>query len=122
MNIVIENVLDKEEYSHLSHIAHYPLNKLIKDLSLLNTKEEKFVLHPSAHLDVLLYNRIDKRVILAIEVDGFAFHENNPTQLKRDKMKDGILQRYNIPIIRFPTNGSQEEKRLLEKLNEVIND
>lgn len=122
MKIVIENILDKEDYSQLSHVMHYPLNKLIKDLSLLNIKEQKFVQHPSAHLDFLLYNQIDNRAILAIEVDGVAFHENNPTQLKRDVMKDAILQKYNIPIIRFPTNGSEEEKKLLNKLKEVLND
>jgi hypothetical protein len=37
-------------------------------------------------------------------------------------MKDEILQKYNIPIIRISTNGSEEEKRLLKKLKEVLND
>ena len=121
MNIVIQNTLDKKEYSHLSSIMHYPLNKLIRDLSILDEKEKRFVTHPSTHLDVILYNQIDKRVVLVIEVDGFAFHENNPTQLARDKLKDRILYKYDIPIIRFPTNGSQEDKKLLLKLEEVLN-
>ena len=55
-----------------------------------------------------------------IEVDGVKYHENNPTQLKRDKLKDSILEKYNIPIIRFPTNGSEEEKKLLKKLKYII--
>jgi len=122
MNIVIENILDREEYSQLRHVMNYSLNKLIKDLNLLNIEEQKFVQHPSAHIDFLLYNQIDKQVVLAVEVDGIAFHEDNPIQLKRDKMKDNILQKYNIPIIRFPTNGSEEEKKLLNKLKEVAYD
>jgi len=78
------------------------------------------VIHSSTHLDILLYSQIDKRIVLAIEVDSFAFHENNPVQLQRDKLKDNILYKYNIPIIRFPTNGSQEDKKLLIKLKEVL--
>ena len=120
MNIVIEDVLNIQEYRHLNYIMHYPLNKLIKDLSLLDEKEKDFVQHPSAHLDIILYSKIDKRVVLAIEVDGFAFHENNATQLQRDKLKDCILHKYDIPLIRFPTNGSQEEKKLINKLQEVL--
>lgn len=120
MNIVIEDVLNIQEYRHLNYIMHYPLNKLIKDLSLLDEKEKDFVQHPSAHLDIILYSKIDKRVVLAIEVDGFAFHENNATQLQRDKLKDCILHKYDIPLIRFPTNGSQEEKKLINKLQEIL--
>ena len=122
MNIVVEDVLNKREYRHLNYIMHYPLNKLIKDLSILDEKEKDFVQHPSTHLDILLYSKIDKRAVLAIEVDGFAFHENNAAQLQRDKLKDSILHKYNIPIIRFPTNGSQEEKKLIKKLQEVLGD
>lgn len=36
-------------------------------------------------------------------------------------MKDRILEKYNIPILRVPTNGSEEEKKLKDKLIEVLN-
>lgn len=58
--------------------------------------------------------------VLVVEVDGYAFHANNPKQLERDKMKDNILKKYNIPILRIKTNESGEEKRLYEKLREVL--
>ena len=66
------------------------------------------------HTDFLIFNRIDKSPVLVVEVDGYTFHANNPKQLARDKMKDDILQKYNIPIIHFGTNCSNEEKRLYE--------
>ncbi|MNO03009.1 hypothetical protein D3C81_2235980 [compost metagenome] len=59
--------------------------------------------------------------VLAVEVDGYKYHENNPAQLKRDKMKDEILSRYDIPILRFSTVGSGEEKILTEKLRQLLN-
>ena len=120
MNIVINNVLDNEEFIHLDKIFNYPLNKIIKDTSILNLDEIKFVQHNSTHVDFLIYNTIYNQPVLVIEVDGVAFHENNPVQLKRDALKDRILEKYNLPIIRFATNGSEEEKKLMNKLKEVI--
>jgi len=119
MNIIIENVLKRNDYLHLNKILHLSLNRLILDVTLLDAKELKFVQNPSAHLDFLIYNKVNKQPVLAIEVDGVAFHENNPLQLKRDKLKDDILKKYNIPIIRFATNGSNEEERLISKLQEI---
>ena len=51
-----------------------------------------------------------------IEVDGFAFHENRPEQLKRDALKDSILKKYEIPLLRLATNGSGEQERIIQAL------
>ncbi|MGH4137708.1 DUF2726 domain-containing protein [Clostridium sp.] len=59
---------------------------------------------------------IDKMPVLVVEVDGYAFHANNKVQLERDKMKDEILRKYSIPILRVSTNESGEELRLYNKL------
>jgi len=121
MNVIIEDVLNLKQYTNLSKISNYPLRKLFQDTSILNEEEYAFV-KTSSHIDFLIYNKIYNKVILAIEVDGVAYHTNNPTQLKRDALKDRILEKYNIPIIRFSTDGSEEEKKLLKKLKEVIDD
>jgi hypothetical protein len=44
----------------------------------------------------------------------------NPKQLERDKMKDAILKKYNIPVLRIKTNESGEEEKLRCKLKEVL--
>ncbi len=119
MNTVIEKVLSAKGYSHLAKVLHLSLNRMIRETDLLDDKELKFVQNPSAHVDFLIYNKINKQAVLAVEVDGVAFHENNPVQLQRDKLKDGIMYKYNIPIIRFATNSSGEEERLLSKLKEI---
>ena len=120
MNIIIEKVLGEVEFQHLDKIAQISLNRIIKDTSLLLNDELKFVNNSWSHLDFLIYNKVSKETVLAIEVDGYAFHENNPEQLKRDKLKDNILLKYNIPIIRFTTNGSEEERKLTDKLNMIL--
>ncbi len=119
MNNIIQKVLNNKNYIHLDKIFNLPLNRLIKDTSLLTPDERKFSQNDWSHLDFLIYNKINKQAVLAIEVDGVKYHENNPVQLKRDKLKDNILKKYNIPIIRFPTNGSEEEKKLLKKLKDI---
>lgn len=67
------------------------------------------------------FNKLDKMPVLVAEVDGYAFHANNPKQLERDKMKDDILWRYGIPMLRLKTNESREEERLYNKLIQVLN-
>ncbi len=68
-----------------------------------------------ASLDFVVFYQQDKSCIFAIEVDGFAFHENQPEQLRRDAMKDNILKKYNLPLLRLATNGSGGSGRRLRK-------
>lgn len=121
MNSLIEKVLNKDEYKSLGKVLNYPLNMLIRDTSKLDEKEFKYATNSLTHTDFFIFRKIDKSPILAVEVDGYAFHSNNQKQLERDKMKDRILEKYNIPILRLPTNGSGEEEKLKSKLMEVLN-
>lgn len=121
MNSLIEKVLNYEEFKSLGKVLHYPLNMLIRDTSKLDEKELKYASNPLTHTDFFIFRKIDKAPILVVEVDGYAFHSNNPKQLERDKMKDKILEKYNIPILRMPTNGSGEEEKLKDKLSEILN-
>jgi very-short-patch-repair endonuclease len=57
--------------------------------------------------------------VLAIEVDGFRFHEDRPEQLRRDALKDSILEHFGIPLLRLATTGSDEERRIREALKDA---
>jgi hypothetical protein len=118
MAVLIEEVLGLEQYSYLNYVFSYPLANLIRDINILTEEEQAFV-KASSHIDFLIYSKIHKQVVLALEVDGVAFHADNPEQLQRDKLKDRILGKYHIPVMRFATDGSEEKKRLIEKLEEV---
>lgn len=119
MNTVIEKVLSLPEFTGLDKVIHQPLKMLIKDPVKLNDDECKYAMNILTHTDFLIFNKVDKMPVLVVEVDGYAYHANNPRQLERDKMKDSILEKYNIPILRVKTNESGEEKRLHQKLLEV---
>ena len=40
---------------------------------------------------------------------------------ERDILKNNILSKYNIPLIRLTTNGSREERIIRSKLDEIVN-
>lgn len=119
---LIKNVLYENDYSTLDVICHQPLNMLIRDPKLLLTDEEyRYAMNSATHLDFLIYNRISKKPVLSIEVDGFHYHKKGTIQSERDKKKDHILELYGIPLLRFVTNGSGEKEKLISKLKEVLN-
>jgi superfamily I DNA/RNA helicase/very-short-patch-repair endonuclease len=120
MNAVIEKVLDLPEFRNLDRVMHQPLKMLIRNPEKLEDNECRFAMNVLTHTDFVIFNKLDKMPVLVVEVDGYAFHANNPKQLERDEMKDTILQKYGIPIIRVKTNESGEEARLRNKLSEIL--
>ena len=101
-------ILDRHSELSLDLICHQPLNMLIRDPKYLNDEECNYAMNTVSHVDFLIYNRISKKPVLAIEVDGFHYHKPGTRQHERDVMKDRILKLYDIPVLRFPTNGSDE--------------
>lgn len=121
MYALIKEVLSNDNFSKYDVLLHYSVRNLIKDLSKLNEQEQKYASNPWTHLDFLIYNKLGKCPVLAIEVDGFANHKDGTRQAERDRMKDKILEKYSLPILRFATNGSNEKLKLIKKLNEIQN-
>lgn len=103
----------------LSVLSHYPLYELIKDPCYLNDDECQYAMNPATHLDFLIYSKISKKPVLAIEVDGYDYHKEGTEQAQRDKKKNRILELYNIPLMRFATNGSGEKERIIEFLRKL---
>lgn len=55
-----------------------------------------------------------------IEVDGYYFHREGTKQQERDNIKDKILYKYDIPLIRLNTTGSGEKEILENKIKEIF--
>lgn len=116
-NELLDKVLIKNEFEHLDKVLHQPLKMLIRNPDMLDETECKFAMNINTHTDFLIFNKFDKSPVLVVEVDGYSYHANNQKQLERDKMKDDILKKYNIPILRLPTNGSGEEEKICHLLS-----
>lgn len=117
---LIKDILSKDCFTKLDVLIHQPLNMLIHNPKKLSDDECKYAMNCATHLDFLIFNKLDKLPVLAVEVDGYQFHKEGTTQENRDKMKNEILRKYDIPLLRFKTNGSQEKEILESKLNLLL--
>ncbi len=121
MFALLEDILSDSRFSNMGIVCHFPMNMLIRELSLLNEEECRYVMHPATHVDFLIYNRITKKPVLAVEVDGYAYHQEGTVQAERDTMKNRIMELYGVPLIRLATNGSGERERIVEMLEKIGN-
>jgi superfamily I DNA and/or RNA helicase len=119
MYVLISNTLKQDKFSKYDVVLHFPLRNIIRDFSKLTEEEQKYAQHYNTHLDFLIYNKLGKNPILAIEVDGFEYHKTGTAQAERDKKKNSILAKYELPLLRFSTTGSGEKQKLIDKLTEI---
>ena len=118
---LLEDILKENiNMRHLNIICHLPLYMLIQDYSLLSDEESKYASNINTHIDFLIYNRVSKQPILAIETDGYMYHKSGTRQSERDVKKDHILKLYSIPLVRLSTIGSNEKKNIKDKLTEIL--
>lgn len=117
---VIQNMLQKAEFSFVDCAAHVSLVNLVKDYSMLTEEETVYARNPLSHVDFLLFRRMDKSPLLAVEVDGAAFHAAGSVQADRDEKKNRIFEQCNIPLLRLRTDGSGEEERMEQALRSAV--
>ena len=105
---VIYNTLEKaistSALKNIDILCHYPLSRLIVGEHNISEEQRKFANSPLSHVDFLLYNTITKRPLLCIEVDGWQFHHTE-VQRHRDAIKDEILDKYGLRIVRLSTTS-----------------
>ena len=91
---------------------------LLRDARILNEEEKRYAFNRLTHVDFLLFNKFDKSPKLAVEVDGTTYHGEDSRQAERDAMKDAILKKYGLPLLRLRTDGSRERQQILARLRE----
>lgn len=116
----MEKILNQDEYASLNVLSHFPLNMLIRNPDLLEERECRYAMNPATHIDFLIYNRISKKPVMALEIDGYQYHRKGTQQAERDQLKNHILEVYGIPLLRLSTNGSGEEERIKETLDKQL--
>lgn len=107
------------EFSHYHIVCHMPLRMLIQDTSLMTEEEMQYAGNYSTHLDFLIVDSVSHKPVLAIETDGFSFHNSTTLQHHRDELKDSILSKYELPLLRLSTKGSGEEERVRAELENL---
>ena len=117
MFALLEQIVSMPEWNHLGIMPQYPLRLLAKSDILLTENEKAYTNRSWTLVDFVLYNKTTKLPVLAIEVDGMAFHQHGSEQAKRDELKNSILAKASIPLLRLSTDGSNEKSRIINALN-----
>jgi len=120
MSTLLDEVIENSSYNSFYYHKNYTLSLLINDFSILSEQERKFANNSNSHIDFLLYNKLDMQPILAIEVDGYKFHELNEKQKIRDIHKNNILEKLSLPLLRLSTVESGEKEKIKSALNNII--
>jgi hypothetical protein len=115
---LLQDILAEPRYAHLTVIPQVLLRNLVPSPATLTLAQLAYVRH-RASVDFVVYNRVTNQPLLAIEVDGFAFHENKPEQRERDALKDEILAARQMPLLRLATTGSREPQRIRQELDDA---
>ena len=115
----LREILAEPAYSRFGYQIEVFLKDALPNTRRLSEEQRAFVFTDSA-LDFGVYSRVTGRLVLAIEVDGWQYHGASDTQRKRDALKDSIMAAYGVPVLRLPTNGSGEELRIRDALDELL--
>ncbi|MCI8310499.1 MAG: DUF2726 domain-containing protein [Clostridia bacterium] len=62
---------------------------------------------------------MDKKLVIALEVDGYYYHREGTKQQERDLIKNKILKKYDIPLIRLKTVGSGEKEIIKKEIENI---
>lgn len=120
MATLLNDILADALFTSFTYKHDYPLSLLINDFGILTETEQKFCQHMNSQIDFLIFNKLDKLPVLAIEVDGYRFHTLDSKQRQRDEKKDSILFKSGIPLLRLSTKRSGEKDKIQKALQDVI--
>ena len=118
---LLKRILKDEKFKSLWFRMHVSLRDFVKNNNHNLTDDEySFYINPNAHADFLIYNKMSRKPVLVIEVDGVSYHEQSEKQRERDSKKDSILNKNDIPILRLKTNESNEEGRIRSAILSLV--
>ena len=120
MDTILNNEFKKDEYRDYCYDREMVLRNFFKTIDNLNEEEKKYV-NNGARIDFVIYDKMNNKPVLFIEVDGFEYHKNNPKQLEKDKLKDSIARKNGIDILRFETGGEHyDEEKIISEIRKKI--
>lgn len=115
---LLRDILSEEKFKKINFKREYRLKDLVNDTSHLHEDEKQFI-KTAARVDFLLHYKMGNEPLGVIEVDGVAYHHSKD-QKRRDRIKNTILDKAGIPILRLRTNESREPERIKQFLNKHL--
>ena len=107
---VIDDICKSRQYGMLSFKFNYPLRKIISPDTIKDNEDRNFILSPGTHCDFVIFDDLNKRIQLIVEVDGKQ-HEKE-IQKKRDQRKDRIINFFAIDMLRIKTTDVNVKEKI----------
>lgn len=115
---LLRETLEEEQFRTLK------FHKQVKLIQVVSLKEDVFTEREVAYMrnrascDLVIYYKVGKQPLAAIEIDG-GYHER-PEQKERDALKDSILKKAGVPLLRIRTVEAHVENKITEFLHQCL--
>lgn len=115
---LLRDILMTAEFTSLTFHMQIDLIQLVSIKNNSFTDREIEFMKQKASCDFVIYYKVGKNPIGVIEVDGSSHDER--VQQERDALKDIILEKAEIPLLRLKTTEGNIERKIKVFLNECI--
>ncbi|WP_149136817.1 AAA domain-containing protein [Cupriavidus campinensis] len=109
---LLREAMSDDSCRALTFHSQIALNQVASSTNAALTVQEQAFMRNRASCDFVLYFKVGKIPLGVIEVDGGS--HDMAEQAKRDALKNSILQKSNIPLLRLRTVESHIEKRIAQ--------
>ena len=115
--VILRDILKKKEFSVLIFHMQIYLKQLVSNDNNFSERERKYI-ENRASCDFVIYYRVGKKPLAVIEVDG-GWHDK-PEQMERDNLKNNILKKAGIPLLRVRTTDSDIRGKIEAFIKETV--
>ena len=115
---LLREILEESTFQTINYHQQVHLEQLVSKTNNSFTERELEYMDNKASCDFVLYFKIGKNPIAVIEVDGD--DHSKPEQRKRDQLKNAILDKAGVPLLRLKTIESQIEEKIKQFLSQSM--
>lgn len=115
---ILRDILSQDDYQTITFHAQVALNQLVSLKNNTFTPGESSFMNNRASCNFVLYFKVGKTPLGVIEVDG-GYHDT-PRQAERDELKNSILSKSHIPLLRIKTIDSNIEGKITAFLADCL--
>ncbi|EOS8001294.1 DUF2726 domain-containing protein [Enterococcus hirae] len=119
MAALLRDILRTDEFASLTFHMQIKLIQLVSIKNNSFTDREIEFMKQKSSCDFVIYYKIGKIPIGVIEVDGSS--HDDKVQQERDRLKNIILEKAEIPLLRLKTTEGNIERKTKTFLNECMN-
>jgi very-short-patch-repair endonuclease len=111
---VLRDAMSRASLRALTFHTQIALNQVASSTNTTLTAREQAFMRNGASCDFVLYFKVGKMPLGVIEVDGGS--HDKPEQAERDALKNNILEKSNVPLLRLRTVESRIEDKVAQFL------